>query len=89
MEKYIVEIIPHYYYFGLPSEPECSLTVQKFEYNHRWSIFPKDSRQVFDCCDRDLFKVVAECNKWFKENGVKENQVEWPDWCNYIKGYEE
>lgn len=89
MEKYIVEINPHYYYFGLPRSPECTLTVRQLTYSHRWSIFPSDSRQVFDCHDRDLFRVVAQCNVWFRKNGIGEKQVTWPDWCRYIKDYNE
>ena len=86
MKKYVVNVTPHYYYFGLPSDPTVSITVD--EYKCVLGFIPVREKQVFDTFDRDLFTAVAKTNEFFKENKITEEQVTWPDWCKYIKGYE-
>lgn len=84
-DVYIVEVIPHEYFMGARS-PEISLTVDRVTH---WWVFPKDAKQVFDTCNRDLFKCVSECNNYFARNNIDPKQVQWPDFCKYIKDYKE
>ena len=85
-ELYVVEIIPHECYFGLPCEPEITATVDKI--TMRWG-FPVKSEQVFDTCNRDLFKCVSECNNYFAQNKVERKRIQWPAFCCYIQDYKE
>lgn len=85
-EKFIVEITPHYYFFGLPSEPDIHLSVQKIESTF-W--FPISCKRVFDTNNRDLFTCVSDCNKFFENNNIDKKRVEWPECCRYITDYKE
>ena len=40
-ERYVVEIIPHECYFGLPCEPEITATVDKITVTNRRGLIPR------------------------------------------------
>lgn len=86
-KTYCVNVLPHHYFFGLPSSPEVKITVD--EISHNLIGFPVKSRQCFDASHRDLFKVISETNKFFDEKDIDESQVEWPSWCKYVSSYKE
>ena len=85
-KKYIVNIIPYEYYFGLPTEPGITASIVE---TTKWFGFHIKSEQIFDTENRDLFKCVSDCNRYFEENNINPEQVQWPEFCRYIKEYKE
>ena len=83
---YVVDIIPHECYMGLPSGPEITVVIDKITTKFG---FPVNSEKVFDTYNRDLFKCVSECNKYFVKEKVDAQRIQWPDFCRYIKSYQE
>ena len=83
---YVVDIIPHECYMGLPSDPEITVVIDKITTKFG---FPVKSEKTFDTCNRDLFKCVSECNKYFAEQKIDARHIQWPDFCRYITTYQE
>ena len=84
--KYEVELTPHYFFFGLPSEPTISIKIYKIETKFGW---PISNTIVLNESFRDLFVCVSKCNKYFSKNNIKPEQVKWPEFCHFITDYKE
>ena len=84
-EEYVVRLTPHYYYLGYPGEPNITIEIDKVR-----TIFgiPFKREQVFTECDRDLFKCISICNRYFRRLGERPENIYWPDFCKYITDYD-